>query len=215
MDRDILFEALSALVGAPVRPRSSAPTHVLQSYVLNSPHPDVLSITDVLSAVWFENDFWQDVNERRTGVRCLAACRNDLFVMDDDFFDPRFDYDFRHMKDSETYRRGDEVYKRPYGWQRFALNVLDKYPDGNAWLGTPGYRTCSAPGEWPVSYHGTSKAGAEGIIEDCYIPGPGAAYGRGIYSTPDVEITVKHGYAKKFTCKTDGKTYWVCTTSQL
>lgn len=48
--------------------------------------------------------------------------------------------------------------------------VLDEYPDGNAWLGERGYRsgTSSKSGEWPVSYHGTSKPGANGIIVSKY-----------------------------------------------
>lgn len=45
--------------------------------------------------------------------------------------------------------------------------VLDNY-DGNAWLGTRYRSTQSVPGEWPVSYHGTSKKGADGIIAGHY-----------------------------------------------
>ncbi|KAI3370585.1 hypothetical protein L3Q82_007154 [Scortum barcoo] len=66
-----------------------------------------------------------------------------------------------------TYSRGGEKYERPYGWYRFGLKVLHKYED-NAWLGPDNRSTASAPGEWPVSYHGTSKQGAEGIIRGFY-----------------------------------------------
>lgn len=138
IDIDILFEALSAVLGVTVRPKSCAPPEVVQSYCPLHPHPDVLSVNDFLSAVWFDDEFWQDVQERKTGVRSRPSLRNDLFIMDDDFFDPRFDCDFTNVKDSGTYTRGGEIYKRPYGWKRFALKVLNKYPDGNAWLGSKG-----------------------------------------------------------------------------
>lgn len=67
--------------------------------------------------------------------------------------------------------RGDEPYRRPYGWMRFALKVLNKYPDGNAWLGPDGWRSHSMPGEWPVSYHGTGLQEAKGIIQSYYQTG--------------------------------------------
>ncbi|XP_063067960.1 uncharacterized protein LOC134459527, partial [Engraulis encrasicolus] len=208
------LEALSAIVGVKVRSKKDASKELLTSYRPNQPHPDVLSITDLLSAAWFEDEYWQDVQERRTGTRTRPGARNDLFVMDDDFFEPRFDCDFTHMTDTATYTRGGEVYKRPYGWRRFALKILNKYPDGNAWLGPAGHRTTSDPNEWPVSYHGTSKPGAEGIIGGNYMAGSGAAYGRGIYSTPDIVIAETHGYAKTFTAS-NGKKYKVCLQNRI
>ena len=191
----------------------------------------------------------------------IVAVKDKNHIIDEnEFFDPRFDYDFTNLRDTETFRRGGEVYERPCGWQRFALRVnllltyltfclflplicytqlqvcwllcsiqnqkncwiiamffianiqfctytwsmthitlisisfhclifkmtkeqrptkpfqchvnilsqvLDDY-DGNAWLGTQYRSTQSVPGEWPVSYHGTSKKGADGIIEGHY-----------------------------------------------
>ena len=47
----------------------------------------------------------------------------DLIIDEDEFFDPQFNYDFRSLKDTETYYRGGEVYERPYGWYRFAIKV--------------------------------------------------------------------------------------------
>ncbi|KAL2086900.1 hypothetical protein ACEWY4_017959 [Coilia grayii] len=215
MDRDILFEGLSAIVGVKVRPKSEASQQLLRTYQSPQPHADVLSVTDLLSAIWFDTDYWQDVHERRTGCRASPPFRNDLFVMDEEFFDPRFDCDFTNTKDTATYTRGNEVYKRPYGWRRFALKVLDKYADGNAWLGSAGYRKGSDPNEWPVSYHGTNRPGAQGIIDDHYIPGSGQAYGRGVYSTPDVKIAETHGYTKTFVSATNGKTYKVCLQNRI
>ena len=126
-------------------------------------------------------------------------------VLNDNFVDHWFSYDFTNeCDDGRVYKRGGEVYQRPYGWHRFALKVLDKYGD-NIWLGGGGIRTESTAGEWPVSYHGTTKEGAKGIISDGrYKIGEGAAYGKGIYSSPDLSH-VECCYAIPFTSK--GKQY--------
>ena len=68
--------------------------------------------------------------------------------------------DFTWLHNDKSYMRGNFVYKRPYGWNRIALNVEDKYSD-NRWFGDdPGhgdqnYRTSGLKDEWPVSYHGS------------------------------------------------------------
>ncbi|KAH7696887.1 ubiquitin 1, partial [Aphelenchoides avenae] len=60
--------------------------------------------------------------------------------------------------------------------------VIDRYPDGNAWLGS-----INALGEWQVAYHGTSWDNLSGIIkhgfdlERC----ERCTYGKGIYCAPD------------------------------
>ncbi|XP_071376790.1 uncharacterized protein [Centroberyx affinis] len=89
-------------------------------------------------------------------------------IDEDEFFDHKYDYDFTHLKDTKTYYRGGEVYERPCGWTRFAMKVLGKYSDGNTWLGNSSRSTRSVSGEWPVSYHGTSQDGAEGITKGHY-----------------------------------------------
>ena len=96
---------------------------------------------------------------------------------------------------------------------RFALKVLGKYPDGNAWLGNAGYRTYSDLNEWPVSYHGTSLPGAQGIISTHYLPGSGQTYGRGVYSMP--EVAESDGYVKTFVSQKNGKTYKVCLQNRI
>ncbi|KAI3370975.1 hypothetical protein L3Q82_023629, partial [Scortum barcoo] len=101
------------------------------------------------------------------GGAVTASTRAFIISSADEFFDPRFDYDFTRLNDTRTYSRGGEKYERPYGWYRFGLKVLHKYED-NTWLGPDNRSTASAPGEWPVSYHGTSKQGAEGIIRGSY-----------------------------------------------
>ncbi|XP_047453154.1 uncharacterized protein LOC125015381 [Mugil cephalus] len=136
----------------------------------------------------------------------------DLVIDENEFFDPPFDYDFSGLSDTETYYRGGEVYERPSGWYRFGLKVLNKYDD-NRWLGSQYRTTQSTPGEWPVSYHGTSKQGAEGIIAGYYQPGPGQAYGRGIYSTPYISEAIY--YAKIFTSQKTGKSYHVILQNRI
>ncbi|XP_026222129.1 uncharacterized protein LOC113166286 [Anabas testudineus] len=137
---------------------------------------------------------------------------NSHIIDEDEFFAPEFDYDFTKLKDTETFYRGGEVYERPCGWRRLALKVLDKYED-NTWLGTRYRSTQSVPGEWPVSYHGTSMKGAEGIIEGYFKPGPGDQYGRGIYSTPHIAEALS--YAKTFTSRKTGKTYNVILQNRI
>ncbi|KAL0190462.1 hypothetical protein M9458_013160 [Cirrhinus mrigala] len=139
--------------------------------------------------------------------------RKEMFVNMDEFFEPRFDYDFRKSRDKSVCMRGNEPYKRPCGWYRFALKVLDKYPDGNAWLGKDGWRSRSVAGEWPVSYHGTSVEGARGIVTSHYKAGPRELYGRGIYSTYD--ISQASSYSKEFTSKKNGKRFRVMMQNRI
>ncbi|XP_023275738.1 uncharacterized protein LOC111665091 [Seriola lalandi dorsalis] len=148
--------------------------------------------------------YGEDVTDTATGRSHV--------IDEDEFFAPQFDYDFTSLTDTETYLRGGEKYERPCGWYRFGLKVLDKY-DEVTWLGTSYRSTQSCPGEWPVSYHGTSKKGAEGIIEGHYKPGPREKYGRGIYSTPDISEAKQ--YAKTFTSKKDKKKYKVILQNRI
>ncbi|CAG8510191.1 16247_t:CDS:2 [Gigaspora rosea] len=91
-----------------------------------------------------------------------------------DFLDPQFDYDFTNIKDiGKIFMRGLIQYKRPCGWK--------------------------------LSYHGTAKHNARSIAEDGYDLSKGKrfAYGRGIYSTPDIHIAEQ--YAEQF--EFEGNTY--------
>ncbi|XP_047195979.1 uncharacterized protein LOC118109522 isoform X2 [Hippoglossus stenolepis] len=138
--------------------------------------------------------------------------KKNLIIDEEEFFDPEHDNDFTKLTETETYWRGGEKYERPCGWYRFGLKVLDKYC-GNTWLGTTYRGTQSSPGEWPVSYHGTSKKGAGGIIGDHYEPGSRQAYGRGIYSTPEISVAIR--FATKFTSSKNGKTYKVILQNRI
>ncbi|XP_061780296.1 uncharacterized protein [Nerophis lumbriciformis] len=188
VDSEVRLEALSALCHVPVTSCQSPACGDLP----------LLSIRGFISATLGRN-----------------AGQGGLLIDEDEFFDCRYDFDFTHLTDKETFYRGGELYQRPCGWLRIALRVGDKYPDGNAWLGERGYSTttCSVAGEWPVSYHGTSKKGAQGIIMCAYQAGPGQRYGRGIYSTPYVDNAVD--YSTTFASKKTGKEYQVVLQNRV
>eukprot|EP00800_Vazella_pourtalesii_P012178 TRINITY_DN288_c0_g1_i16.p1 TRINITY_DN288_c0_g1~~TRINITY_DN288_c0_g1_i16.p1 ORF type:complete len:340 (+),score=56.62 TRINITY_DN288_c0_g1_i16:134-1153(+) len=116
----------------------------------------------------------------------------ELFYLDDTYLDPEWDYDFTNIYDlSKKFMRGGLRYHRPCGWKRIAIKVLGKYPDGEAWLGKNG-----SPGEWAVTYHGTTKGAFNGICEEGIKIGQRNAYGRGVYSASHIEIA--EGYATMF-----------------
>ncbi|EAL64387.1 hypothetical protein DDB_G0286017 [Dictyostelium discoideum AX4] len=84
------------------------------------------------------------------------------------------------------------IYTRPCGWMRFALNV-NKYnteTDGKTWLGH-----CNGPNEWLVSYHGTNDISCSSIAKEGYQLSKCTrfAYGKGIYSTPSIDIAKAYG----------------------
>ena len=121
--------------------------------------------------------------------------------MDPDILDDKYNFDFTKLTtDGKEYKRGDRAYQRPYGWQRIAIKVRNKYGGDNTWLGgvKGGLREESASGEWPVSYHGTRKDAAEMIAARGFDLGQGKRfkYGKGIYSTPDPKEAER--YAVKF-----------------
>lgn len=136
------------------------------------------------------------------------------FTMSEAILDPKYNYDFTNKKDDgKVYKRGDQTYMRPYGWKRVALNIK-KY-GGIGWLGgTPrGDRMESEDGEWPVSYHGTTKEFAEKIASTRYDLSKGKRfkYGRGIYSTPDPEIAEKYAQVHTF----EGQKYKVLLQNRV
>ncbi|XP_017571279.1 uncharacterized protein LOC108438167 [Pygocentrus nattereri] len=210
ISREVLLEGLSALTGITLKSRTELQEvstaveltvenvlPVVFKMLFKSVVPDLTSLLTQLS-----------VNSE------VSTFRREYFVDMDEFFHPKFDCDFRSGASSSKCSRGKESYTRPWGWYRFALKVLDKYPDGNTWLGPDGWRSESAPGEWPVSFHGTSIEGARGITETHYRAGPRDVYGRGIYSTPDISIAEDYAMSKKFTSK-NGKTYKVIMQNRI
>ena len=68
-------------------------------------------------------------------------------------------------------------------------------------------RTESSSGEWPVSYHGTKQENADGIARQGYLLSKGKrfVFGKGIYSTPSIEVAELYASGFKF----QGKQYRV------
>lgn len=209
MDREVVLEALSALTGLHVKPHTTNASF-RSVKTLNSDAQ--LDIYNLISTALLS----QNVLTTKAVVQCYSQYTDlgkEVFVNMDEFLEPHFDYDFTHLKDNSVCMRGNEPYKRPCGWYRVAVKVLNKYTDGNTWLGTDGWRPNSGAGERPVSYHGTSIEGAEGICGSNYKPGPGQVYGRGIYSTYDIDQA--SSYSKEFTSKKTGKKYRVMMQNRI
>lgn len=196
MDSSVLLEALSCLTGLPVKAHADSA----------GPDMDIgeLTVNNFVSSALLPL------------ILCKEEVREsqpeepkELHVNLDTFYAPGFNYDFRNLKDDAQCTRGGEPYKRPCGWFRFALKVLNKYPDGNAWLGTGGWRNDSVSGEWPVSYHGTGREGQNQFT----VPREPQEFG--IFCTPDINLAEQDGELhKEFTSK-DGKSYRVIMQNRI
>lgn len=220
MDRDILFEALSALTECKVKPHTECTQNLVADLTVENLLYEVLLKSVLSSATLGSVSPWVsalliDDDDQISGDSEISDLRKELFVDLDTFLDPSYDYDFRNCTDSSECSRGGESYKRPVGWYRFGLRVKDKYPDGNAWLGSIGWRSHSEAGEWPVSFHGTSIEAAKGIASSHYRAGDGRAYGRGVYSTPDITLAEGYTMTKTFTSEKTGKTYRVIMQNRI
>ena len=79
--------------------------------------------------------------------------------MNPKFLDPKFDYDFSSIVDTDPHQRGPELYNRPCGWMRFAINVSEKHGEDMNWLATG-----TGNEVWPVAYHGTKQLNVPGIL---------------------------------------------------
>ena len=69
-------------------------------------------------------------------IKISDVCRGggEEFYIDDDLLDPSYDYDFRGVNDgNQKFYRGGLEYKRPCGWNRYALKVKGKYENGK-WI---------------------------------------------------------------------------------
>ena len=146
----------------------------------------------------------------------------------------------------ENETRGGEPYIPPKGWIRYGLNVLGKYDNGNDdWLAYD-----NRAGEWCIAYHGVGQGQTSDKVKNIVNliansnlkPGSGQVYefhedcrhkpnkvGRGVYCTPDPNVTIDDGYAgiadvngesyymafmlrvkpDKIRCSASKKDYWV------
>ncbi|XP_035715466.1 uncharacterized protein LOC118438812 isoform X2 [Folsomia candida] len=138
-------------------------------------------------------------------IHCVLDLRggseDPIKYIDENLRDPRFDYDFGKLNDDGlTFMRGPCEYKRPIGWTRHAFKVIDRFGD-NVWLGLG------------VSYHGTNKDNVGSIAENGFLlcRGQRFLFGRGIYSTPDINVAER--YATEF--EHDGDTYKVVLQNRV
>lgn len=98
MDREVVLEALSALTGLHVKP------HTTNASVrsVNSLNSDAqLDIYNLISTALLR----QNVPTTKAAVECDSEYTDlgkEVFVNMDEFFDPGFDYDFTHLKDTSV-----------------------------------------------------------------------------------------------------------------
>lgn len=132
-------------------------------------------------------------------ILTLKGGASPLYHIDTTLLDPSYDYDFTGKTDDGTrLMRGGYRFYRPYGWKKIALKVLNRYSD-NVWLGPNGLRVDDAPGEWPVSYHGSGvNEGAGSIAQEGSRRSRGKefVYERGIFMAPSIAVAAK--YANSF-----------------
>ncbi|XP_020511093.1 uncharacterized protein [Labrus bergylta] len=235
-DTQLCLEALSALSGCNVEQTDGSSQLTPQDFVnvvalkefykqegfkqLEYPSLGTLSLQDLE-----ERDLYSSPLSLREGPSTAGPPENiqtTMKINPQDFFHPQFNYDFTNIKDGNTtFLRGNEPYSRPCGWNRVALQVTKRYDGGNGWLGT-------GADAWPVSYHGHNMDGSLGVIftrgenttdDPQFLDAAAASLvqgetkGRGVYSTPDVQMAEK--YCKKFKSKVDGKTYKVVLQNRI
>ncbi|XP_043995294.1 uncharacterized protein LOC122844148 [Gambusia affinis] len=230
-DTKLCLEALSALSGCNVEATTGSSQITSQDFVnivalrefykqegfkeLEYPSLGTLSLQDL------EN---QDMYSAPPALthEPVESLKTTVKINTQDFFHPQYDYDFTGIKDGDkVFMRGNEKYIRPCGWKRTALRVLQKYEDGDSWLGT-------GKDAWPVSYHGHNMDGSLGIIithdgppdnEPNFLDAGAAALrnpdtrGRGVYSTPDIKMAEKH--CKTFKYSVDGMRYKVVLQNRI
>jgi hypothetical protein len=129
-------------------------------------------------------------------------------VLPPSLLDEPYHYDFTNISDKGVkFFRGGSTYIRPCGWQRYAIKVKGEYAD-DIWLEGKTPRAdqySSAEDEWAVSYHGTTYHNGLSIASEGFKLSKGTRFkhGKGIYSTPEIEVAAQ--YAEEATV--NGKTY--------
>jgi len=126
-------------------------------------------------------------------ISLMCSGENSYFLIPAERFDSRGDYDYTKYTVPPNFgNRGGESYTPPAGWRRYGLKVSGLF-ENDIWLGMN-----SRPGEWIVSYHGTSHMYVRSIIDQGFDLSQvkRSKYGKGIYSAP--LVTVAEGYSKTF-----------------
>jgi hypothetical protein len=137
-------------------------------------------------------------------------------------FDPEWNWDFRLEEMCPAgEKRGGFPYIAAKGWNRFGMNVTQKFQDGDVWLGMT-----NGPGEWALVYHGTKSRFVDSITKNSLHPGAGNSYGYGIYCSPDptaaesytdvLDLQTNTGtrkYKCMLVCRVNVSSVHYCTTS--
>ena len=110
-----------------------------------------------------------------------------LFYLDSKYRDPSRDCDYSQaVNDGERSTIAGHPYYLPYGWKFLGIQINERETE-----------------DWAITYHGTKSHLFNTICEEGYKIGQRNAYGRGVYSSPMVEVA--SGYAEIFTF--EGVTY--------
>ena len=122
----------------------------------------------------------------------LGPVGHHAYILDKEMFDSSKNCDFTWLQDDgQIFKRGNHVYQRPYGWNRIAFNVKNKYDD-NRWLGEdPGSdfeRSEGLKDEWPMAYHGKVKLLFTTLNTEDSNSSKRSELVRGIYSCPDPKV---------------------------
>mmetsp|Transcript_135572 Transcript_135572/g.234582 ORF Transcript_135572/g.234582 Transcript_135572/m.234582 type:complete len:400 (+) Transcript_135572:81-1280(+) len=127
---------------------------------------------------WLTNDFFFEAF-----CKAVAKGGGKIDFTKEGLFDFRYSQDCRDWTSESTKleRRGGVLYRAPYGWKRFALNVK-KPGEDEAWMGMSG-----RPGEWAVAYHGTDFGVVPLIVRGGFKIGKGC----GATGCPDVRDGTK------------------------
>ncbi len=139
-----------------------------------------------------------------------------LILIPPSLLDTPYHYDFTNTSDNGVeFFRGGSIYIRPCGWKRYALKVKGKYTD-DIWLNGKYRRSdqsSSAEDEWAVSYHGTSYHNGLSIASEGFQLSKGKRFlhGKGIYSTPDIEVASLYAVE----ANVGGKTYKVVMQNRV
>ncbi|XP_017296919.3 uncharacterized protein LOC108251215 [Kryptolebias marmoratus] len=228
-DQELCLEALSVLCGCKVESTSGASQLTPQDFV------NVVALREFYKQEGFKKLEYPSIGtmsleedaDMYSAPLALAdgsgeSLQHTVKINPQEFFHSQYDYDFTNIRDGDKkFLRGNEKYIRPCGWNRVALRVLQKYSDGDSWLGT-------GNDAWPVSYQGKRMDGSLGIIlshdgppndEPSFLEAGCASLvreetrGRGVYSTPDIKMA--ETYCKTFTSKVDGKNYKVLLQNRI
>ena len=113
-----------------------------------------------------------------------------LYYLDSRYRDPSRDHDYTGYSGDvlELSTRVEHSYhgKYPFGWDFIGIKINERETEN-----------------WAITYHGTKSHVFNNICREGYKVGPRDAYGRGVYSSPYIEVARR--YAEIFTF--EGVTY--------